>query len=244
MRNVGRLISDVRDAEVRLQTIRQLQGLSRNRRQRKYSKVEEMLALELENFVAAFAEWQSQAIPLLEDITAGIESWPVDQFDCEQLRRAIQRSYKSSRKALAEAKASRTARSFHEFRSATKQLGYQLRIVRPVNAVVHANFGKDLGVLGDLLGRAHDLGFLGDRLRQERGHSQLERESHELLAVIEASATDLQRGAADLAERFFAERPRDFGRRLSARLEEWSDAKSQSVAQALVEDAGTRAAVA
>src|SRR5436853_4469074 len=34
LRDVGRLISDVRDAEVRLQTMRQLQGLTRNHRQR------------------------------------------------------------------------------------------------------------------------------------------------------------------------------------------------------------------
>src|SRR5881392_2558499 len=44
-RDVGRLISDVRDAEVRLQTVRQLLGLTRNQRPRKYSQVEEMLAL-------------------------------------------------------------------------------------------------------------------------------------------------------------------------------------------------------
>src|SRR5437868_10972148 len=39
LRDVGRLISDVRDAEVRLQTMRQLQGLTRSRRQHKYWRV-------------------------------------------------------------------------------------------------------------------------------------------------------------------------------------------------------------
>jgi CHAD domain-containing protein len=244
LRDVGRLISDVRDAEVRLQTMRELQGLTRNRRHRKYSAVEEMLALELENFVAAFAEWQVQAIPILERMASEIEAWPVDHFDCEQLRRVIQRSYKAGRNALAEAKARRTPESFHEFRTAAKQLSHQLRVIRPINPVVLENLEDELGVLGSLLGRAHDLGFLGDRLRQEKGHSQVERESHELLAVIEASATDLQRGAADLGERFFSERPREFGRRLATRLEEWSEVKSQSVAQKLVRDHGPRAAVA
>lgn len=244
LRDVGRLISDVRDAEVRLQTMRQLQGRTRNRRHRKYFAVEEMLVLELENFVAAFAEWQVQAIPILERIASEIEAWPVDHFDCEQLRRVIQRGYKAGRNALAEAKARRTPESFHQFRTATKQLSYQLHIIRPINPVVLENLGSELGVLGNLLGRAHDLSFLGDRLRQEKGHSRVERESHELLAVIEASATDLQRGAADLGERFFSERPRDFGRRLAARLEEWSEVKSQSVAQKLVRDHGPTAAVA
>jgi len=55
LRDVGRLISDIRDAEVRLQTVRQLQGLTRRQKRRSYRAVEEMLTLELANFVAAFA---------------------------------------------------------------------------------------------------------------------------------------------------------------------------------------------
>jgi CHAD domain-containing protein len=243
LRNVGRLISEIRDAEVRLQTVRQLQGLTRRQKQRKYRKLEEMLQLELENFVAAFAEWHVQAIPMLEAVRDEIDAWPVDQFDCDQLRRAVQRTYKSGREALAEAKVNCTAECFHEFRSAAKQLWYQLRVLRPINPVVIVNLTDDLGALGDLLGRAHDLSFLGDRLRQEHGRSQFQRESHELLAVIEASASDLQRGAADLAERFFSERPRDFGRRIASWLENWVDTKSRSLAEKLVSDSGQSVAV-
>jgi len=118
-----------------------------------------------------------------------------------------------------------------------------LRILRPINPVVIVNLTDDLGALGDLLGRALDLSFLGDRLRQEHGRSQYQRESHELLAVIEASASDLQRGAADLAERFFSERPRDFGRRIAGWLENWIDTKSPSLAEKLVNNTGQSAAV-
>jgi CHAD domain-containing protein len=229
LRDVGRLISEVRDAEVRLETVRQLQGLAPGSGYRKYRKLEEMLFLELETFVIGFAEWHVQAIPMLQGIGAEIDAWPIDQFDYDQLRCAVQRSYKDGRDALAEAKTKKTTECFHEFRSAAKQVGYQLRILRPVNPVVLESLGTELRAVGDLLGRAHDLSFLGDRLRQE--HGQLERASHELMAVIEASASDLQRGAADLAARFFSERPRDFGRRIAGWLEDWTDAKSVSVAE-------------
>jgi CHAD domain-containing protein len=242
LRDVGRLISEVRDAEVRLQTVRQLQGLTQRQKHRKYSKLEEMLLLELENFVAAFAEWQMQAIPMLESMGDEIDAWPMDQYGYGQLCCAVQRSYKCGRDALAEAKARGTTEYFHKFRSAAKQLGYQLRILRPINPVVLGNFENELGAIGDLLGRAHDLCFLGDRLCHE--HGQLEQESHELMAVIEASASDLQRGAADLAERFFAERPRDFGRRMGAWLDDWHNGKSPSLAEKLASEAGQSAAVA
>jgi CHAD domain-containing protein len=243
LRDVGKLISDVRDAEVRLQTIRQLQGLT-GKRQRKYIKVEEMLALELENFVAAFAEWQTQAIPILEAVAVEIDRWPVDHFDCKQLRRAIRRSYKTGRDALATARNKKTSECFHEFRRTAKQLAYQLHIIRPVDPVVLDNLESELRALSDLLGRAHDLGFLADRLRQEKGGPRFDRERHELLAIIEAIASDLQRGAADLADRFFAERPRDFGRRLTSWLDEWNSGKSSSFAEELVNDSGQPAVAA
>ncbi len=244
LRDVGRTISEVRDAEVRLQTIRQLQGLARNHKHRKYARLEEMLVLELESFVAAFAEWHVQAIPKLEQMRAAIEAWPLDQFDSTQLCQAIRRTYKCGRKALAQAKLKRTPESFHDFRSVAKQLGYQLRIIRPAHPVVLESLGTELQSLGDLLGRAHDLTFLGDRLRQEDRQSPFASESHELMAVIEASASDLQFGAADLAERFFSERPRDFGRRVAGWLADWPDDNSRSLARELVNDTGKGATAA
>jgi hypothetical protein len=109
-----------------------------------------------------------------------------------------------------------------------------LRILRPINQVVLKKLGDELDAVGELLGRAHDLTFLGERLRRETGTDAWERESHKMLAVLEVSESDLQRAAADLAERFFAERPRDFGARLDVWLNEWTSSRSASVAEELV----------
>ena len=231
LRDVGRMISEIRDAEVRLQTVRQLQKVTRRRQC--YQNVEEILAHELENFVAAFAEWQSQAVPILERVRDDIDTWPVDQFDLIQVRRSVQGTYKRGRDALAAAKRVGSAESFHHFRKEAKQLWYQLRIMRPVNLVVLKALSDELGSLGDLLGRAHDLDFLAERMRQEPDETTWQREGHELLAVIEASQSDLQRGAGDLAERFYSERPRDFGARVAAWLERWAVSNSPSKADTL-----------
>ena len=234
LRNVGRLISEIRDAEVRLQTVRQLQELARRQKRGSYRSVEEMLTLELANFIAAFADWQTQATPMLESVCHEIDRWPVDQLNCQQVRCAVQETYKCGRKALAKAKTTAAAEDFHAFRSEAKQLWYELRILRPTNPVVLKNLADELRAIGDLLGRAHDLSFLGDRLHQERGNSQVEREGHRLLALIESSGSDLQRAAAELAERFFAERPRDFGGRIAAWLNDWVNKKPASLVDELV----------
>ena len=234
LRDVGRMISEIRDAEVRLQTVQQLQKVPRRRQC--YQNVEEILTHELENFVAAFAEWQSQAVPILERVRDDIDNWPVDQFDLVQVRRSIQGTYKRGRDALAAAKRAGSAESFHHFRKEAKQLWYQLRILRPVNLVVLKTLTAELGSLGDLLGRAHDLDFLAERMRQEPDETTWQREGHELLAVIEASQSELQRGAGELAERFYSEGPRDFGARVGAWLERWAVTNSPSMAEPLVND--------
>ena len=234
LRNVARLTSEIRDAEVRLQTVRQFQGITHRRGRGAYTKLEGMLMLELENFMAAFAEWQTQALPMLKQAHASVDCWPLDQFTCNQLRRAVQRSYKEARRSLATADATPTAENFHRFRTRAKRLWYELRILRPINPVVLRNLSDDLRCLGSLLGRAHDLSFLGDRLRCDDRQSAWEREGHKLLPLIEVSQGDLQRGAAELAEHFFAERPRDFGARLATWLEDWGNKSSPSLAEALV----------
>jgi CHAD domain-containing protein len=234
LRDIARLISEIRDAEVRLQTVRQLQDLTERRGHASYRQLEIMLALELENFMAAFAEWQVQAVPMLEKACAAIDCWPLDHFSTKQLCRAVQASYKRGRNSLARAKANASPANYHRFRKHAKVLWYQLRILRPINRVVLKNLSDDLGSLGALLGRAHDLSFLRERLSNEHGKAEWQREGHKLLAVIEISEGDLQRGATELAERFFAERPRDFGARIASWLNDWIKASAPSLAGKLV----------
>jgi len=61
LRNVGRLISEIRDAEVRLQTVKQLREFSRPGGTANLQETEELLAFELDSFLAAFSDWQSEA---------------------------------------------------------------------------------------------------------------------------------------------------------------------------------------
>jgi len=234
LRDVSRLTSEIRDAEVRLQTVQQLQGIARRRGRGHYARLEGMLTLELENFMAAFAEWQTQAVSVLERAHGMVDCWPLDQFSCKQLRCSVQGAYKSARRALRNAETNPTVKSFHQLRIKAKMLWYQLRILRPINPVVLKNLSDDLHSLNDLLGRAHDLSFLGERLRGEGQKSEWQREGHKLLAVIEVSQADLQRGAAELAQHFFAERARDFGARLGGWLKEWKKESSPSIAEELV----------
>jgi len=50
----------------------------------------------------------------------------------------------------------------------------------------------------------------------------------------EATEVELQNRGLDLAERFFEERPRDFGHRLGIWLQQWLRGEAPTVADALV----------
>ena len=59
VRKIGRLVSDLRDAQVRLQTFIQLRDkAAKNSEQQLFPRTEELLVLERESFSAAFAGWQ------------------------------------------------------------------------------------------------------------------------------------------------------------------------------------------
>jgi CHAD domain-containing protein len=240
LRDVGRLISEIRDAEVRLETARELRSISGSRKRRCYDGFEETLTLELESVLAAFAEWQVQAVPMLERVRKEIQAWPVEEFGFNQLRNRIQATYKRGRKALAEARKEDSAEAFHLVRKEAKRLYYQLRILTPSSPLVAKELDDELGTLGDLLGRAHDLSFLKARLQVEfDAEPANDAERQELLGVIEASEADLQQDAADLAEHFYAERPRDFGNQIATWLDDWCATKSASVADELVSSDGS-----
>ena len=149
LRDVGRLTSEIRDAEVRLQTVRQLQEVTQRHRRSTYGKLEAMLTMELGNFMAAFAEWQTQAVPLLEQAGSAIDHWTLDQLNSKQLCGAVQASYKQARRTLAKTTANPTTENFHAFRSRAKTLWYQLRILRPINPVVLKNLSDDMHSLGE-----------------------------------------------------------------------------------------------
>jgi len=234
LRDLARLISDVRDAEVRLQTVQQFDRISRRRCQEGYGNLEQMLQSELENFTAASAEWKMQAVAMLQYTHANIDHWVVGHFNSTQLCRPVQARYRRARKALDRATGNPTSENFHEFRTEAKTLWYQVRMLRPINPVVLKNLSEDLGSLGNLLGRAHDLNFLRERLRMEDGESVWQREAQKLLTVIETSQSSLQRDAVELGRHFFAERPRDFGARLASWLNAWEGRASPSIAVTVV----------
>ena len=211
VREIGRLVSDLRDAHVRLQTLIQL----RDDASQQFPRIEELLSMERESFSAAFAGWQKQAIPKLERAGERLLKWPLAEISWKQICGVVAKTYRRGQNRLAKALKKRDPESFHVWRMSVKELWYQLRVLRPLNRVVLKEIASDAKTLGELLGRAHDFAFLLARLDKERGDQALYDELTQLQKLIRKRGKRLQRDALELGRRFYAEPSKAFAKRIS-----------------------------
>jgi CHAD domain-containing protein len=216
VRKIGRLVSDLRDAQVRLQTLIQLRDeTAKNSGENHFARIEELLSLERESFSAAFAGWQKQAIPQLERVEERLLKWPLEGLTWKQICGAVGKIYKRGQRGLAKTIKKPEPENFHAWRKRVKDLWYQLRILQPLNRVVLDEMAHDADVLGELLGREHDFDFLLARLDKESGDDALCGELMQLHKVIRKRGKRLRRNALELGRRFYAEPAKAFAKRIS-----------------------------
>ncbi len=215
-RKIGRLVSDLRDAQVRLQTFIELRDqAAKALGPERFPRTEELLLLERESFSAAFDGWQSRAIPQLEHAKTRLMKWPLEGLTWKQICGAVGKIYKRGQRGLAKTINDPEAENFHAWRKRVKDIWYQLRILQPLNRVVLEQIAHDAEVLGELLGREHDLHFLLARLEKESGDETLADELAQLKRLIGKRCKRLQRDALELGRRFYAEPAKAFAKRVS-----------------------------
>ena len=216
VRELGRLVSDLRDAQVRLQTLIQLRDeTAKGSGENHFPRIEELLSLERESFSAAFAGWQKQAIPKLERAGERLSQWPLAGSTWKQICGTVGKTYKRGQRGLAKTIKKPQPENFHAWRKRVKDLWYQLRILQPLNRVVLEKIAAAAEVLGELLGREHDFHFLLARLEDESGDEALCDELMQLQNLIRKRGKRLRRDALELGRRFYAESSKAFAKRIS-----------------------------
>ena len=215
VREIGRLVSDLRDAQVRLQTLIQLRDETAKSSGENFARIEELLSLERESFSAAFYGWQKLAIPKLERVGERLSKWPLDGISWKQICGAVENIYERGQRGLAKTIKKPVPENFHAWRKRVKDLWYQLRILQPLNRVVLEKIAADAEVLGELLGREHDFHFLLARLEKESGDDALRGELGQLRKVMRKQGKRLRHNALEFGRRFYAEPSKAFAKRIS-----------------------------
>jgi CHAD domain-containing protein len=223
VRQIGKLVSDLRDAHVRLQTLIEL----RDDNPKRFSQLENLLSIERESFSAAFAGWQKQAVPKLQALGNRLAQWPLDDLTWKNVCAAVAKSYRRGRNALDRALKKQNAKCMHAWRKEVKQLWYQLRLLEPLNRTVLEKIAADAKTLGQLLGRDHDYAFLLERFDKNQDDPALDAERAQLEKLIRKRTHRLQRNATELGRRFYAEPPKAFAKRISIFIDDWVSKKKK-----------------
>jgi CYTH domain-containing protein/CHAD domain-containing protein len=223
-RDAGRLLSDTRDAEVKVET---LDDLERRFGDDFPSAAAAPWRAELERErCAAAADAGGEVADRVEragtEIDAGrneIGLWKLGDDSWKLLEPGVLEAYSQGREALREVRKNPSAELVHEWRKRAKDLWYQLRILRELWPEVLGDTGEQAHDLADLLGDHHDLAVLAEDLE---ARDVLEPE--EIRALIARRQEELLTGAIAIGERLYAEKPKAFGKRIG---KYWEAARAQ-----------------
>jgi CHAD domain-containing protein len=220
-RDAARLLSESRDAAVKLET---LDALAERRRDLPGDALRAWRgALERDRDLAvegADAMTILEAIELIEAGRGRIGAWPLDSGSWKLIDAGVLRTYKRGRRAMRGAEAAPNEESFHRWRKRAKDLWYLLRILCPAWPEVLGATADQAHQLADLLGDHHDLAVL----RADLTARSLPAEATEALAeAIDGRQGELADAAFELGRRLYAEKPKAFCRRLRVYWRTWHE---------------------
>lgn len=230
-RDAGRALSASRDAEVKVETLNALvehadavpEGAVGPGDDLPEAAVESWRAiLESDREAATNAARDepatAEAVRLIEQGLEGIEAWALEGDSWRLIGGGMRRNYRRGRKAMRRAEPKPSEHNFHEWRKRAKDLWYGLRLLSEAWPRTLEATAEEAHELSDLLGDHHDLAVLREDLHQRRLG---DRETAALEAAIDRREEELASQAFDLGRRLYAERPKEFSRRLRRYWEAW-----------------------
>jgi CHAD domain-containing protein len=212
-RDAARALSETRDAEVKLET---LDALAEHGDELPAEAVEawrKILARDREAATNAARDEPAvaAAISSIEEGLAAIEGWGLEGDSWAMIDSALTRTYRRGHRALKAAEEGRGEAEFHEWRKRAKDLWYELRLLSAAWSGPLEATAEEAHRLSDLLGDHHDLAVLREDLHER---NLGEEETVALEAAIGRRQEELAAEAFPLGRRLYAERSRDFSRRM------------------------------
>lgn len=160
-RAIADALAPLRDVEVELETWQAMsRQYSRSIPKSERNSWRKALVAERENQLLKVTALRRRLKLQSRFARRGVESWPLKGLKKRELRSGIKRAHRRFRKALENAKVYTTGDNLHEWRKRTKDLLYQLRIVKSVGPEAVGELLPPLERLGECLGNDHDLARL------------------------------------------------------------------------------------
>ena len=207
-RDAARLLSPLRDAEVRLEALDALLQ-SGGFEPADFARVRRALSDAKDRRARGASRPKRRAAEMLRLARDRVRRWPLGALEWKRLAREIRRTYRKGRKALATHQREQTPETFHAWRKRVKALWYHLRIAEALLPKAAAERIALCDAIGELAGTAHDFAVLRETLLAQKAGA----EAALLVGEIEVRLTELQRAALERGARLYEEKPGVFAER-------------------------------
>ncbi len=212
-RDAARTLSETRDAEVKLETLDALVEHAQALPEEAVESWRKILDRDREAATNAARDEPAvaEAIALIEEGLEAIRGWELEGDSWQLIDASVTRTYRRGRRAMKVAEKHRGEGDFHEWRKRAKDLWYELRLLSAAWSGPLEATADEAHNLTDLLGDHHDLAVLREDLCER---NLGEDETVALVAAIGRRQDELAADAFPLGRRLYAERPKDFSRRM------------------------------
>jgi CHAD domain-containing protein len=149
----------------------------------------------------------------------------------------LERTYRAGRRALAAAHLDRGSdpTAMHEWRKRTKDAWYHVRLLSDAAPSILEPLEDRFHDLSDALGDAHDLAVICERLRASPDRYGGRTPVRAACALAEGRRGQLERRAARLGVRLYAEEPAAYSDRMGAYWRLWQDAGAEKAVGGLTD---------
>lgn len=209
IRHAARLLAPLRDAEVQTLTLASLIETAKLPA-KEFSEVSGILDAEVSRLHRQATRPARRAQEILRVARGRIRRWPLRGLEWESLEHEMRQTYRKGRKALEIFQQKPASEAFHAWRKRVKELWYHLRITQSYLPEEAADWIANVEAIGELAGNANDLAVLRETLSALQPNAQTAR----LIAEIDQRLPELHSAAAKRGTSFYAEKPRDFAKRL------------------------------
>lgn len=227
LRHAGRLLSDARDADVKIGAVEDVVD-----RYRDELEATDLAALEGEidrlgrdlqrPGDAEIERSIERAVEVIEQVRADVGGWDPAAAGWELIEPGMKRAYARGRERLRGARKDPSDEAVHEWRKRSKDLWYHARLVRRAWPAVLEPTVDQAHELSDLLGDHHDLSLVASDLRahQEANGGGAQARLAELVGRRQRELLD---GAISLGNRLYAEKPKAYTGRIGLYFKAWRD---------------------
>ena len=224
-RDSGRILSDLRDSTVLIETFDKLLKNSELEMSSFDFSIFRNFLVEKHKNISASKHKKSEVINSISTdlllARSRVFDWPISGDNFKIIKKNLQRIYKQGQRDMYAVFNEAIKENVHEWRKRVKNLWYSMRILSNLWPEIMSPLVNLLGNLSDNLGDTNDMFLLKERIIANKSKFKDDQHTRELINFIDRRIIDLLRDARSIGRKVYSEDSKYFVGRMQNYFEIW-----------------------